>query len=171
MFVTSEKGPVPKKCRVRIARTLQRKQALRPSLFAPSPQREGWSGHAPGALHTTGPEANPSKPDYKDKIRKYSFVNYSFATKVKMRTAVKKNNQLNQHLEWQQLLSLPRVTGKEVPVARTGPSSPWGCLTQQAEGIPKEVASASKRNISQAPAAFGKLLLGKGHMNHSVSSQ
>lgn len=56
-------------------------------------------------------------------------------------------------------------------MARTGPSSPWGCLTEQAEGIPKEVASASKINISQAPAAFGKLLLGKSHMNHPVSSQ
>lgn len=86
-----------------------------------------------------------------------------------MRTAAKKNNQRNQHLEWQQLLSLPRVTGKELPVARTGPSS--ACLTEQAEGIPKEVASPSKTNISQAPAAFGKLLLGKkSHMNHSVST-
>lgn len=88
-----------------------------------------------------------------------------------MRTALKKSNQLNQHLEWQQLLSLPRVTGKEIPEARTGSPSPWGCLTEQAEGIPKEVASPSKTNISQAPAAFGKLLTGKSHMNHPVSSQ
>lgn len=50
-------------------------------------------------------------------------------------------------------------------------SSPRGWLPEQAEGIPKEAASPSKTNISQAPAAFGKLLLGKSHMNHPVSSQ
>lgn len=36
-----------------------------------------------------------SELDYKHKIWKYSFFNYSLATELKMRTVVKKNNQLN----------------------------------------------------------------------------
>lgn len=81
---------------------------------------------------------------------------------------MKKNKQLKQRLEWQQLLSLHRVTGKNGLTARTTSNSQdsqesaaTGCLTEQAEKFPKEAASLTKTNISQAHAGFGKLLIRK----------
>jgi len=127
LLVTPEKGPVPKKSSLiewlRFFRTSKRKQAKRSALFAPSPRPEGESGHATRTLQTR----LQGELDEKDKIQKYSFFNYSLTTKLKMRGIVKKNDQLKQRLEQQQLSPLLRGAGRNGPAARTG-----GNLLQQA---------------------------------------
>lgn len=93
MFVTSEKGPVPGSEGVRIVRTLKRKQAQRSSLFAPSPHPERAGQDM--LLEPCTPQCQRQtlkNQTTRNKIRKYSFANYSFAIKVKLRTAVKKIN-------------------------------------------------------------------------------